>query len=224
MTRQLRSTVVYEALRKEIMDGHLAPGARLAARALAQRFDVSDIPVREALWMLGRDGLIENTPYAGARVRTFNQREVLEAYEARGHLESLAIRLSSGRLTQAQKSEVDRVMADLQGALDVGDLVEYGRLNRVFHELILAGCENRRLLSLIEGLWDGQVSYQMVFRLNPERARTSQIEHEAIVKAVLAGEGERASELIIEHRQHGVSALAATPLTEDGDPTKSVVQ
>jgi DNA-binding GntR family transcriptional regulator len=223
MNRQLRSAYVYDALRAEIMDGRLPPGSRLASRALAQRFAVSDIPVREALWMLGRDGLIENTPYAGARVRTFSRREILEAYEARGYLESLAVKLGAGKLGEAQKSSVTRIMEELQSSLDRGDLLGYGRLNREFHELILSGCENRRLLSLIESVWDGQVAYQTVFRLNPARARTSQLEHDAIVAAVFAGDGERASELIIEHRQHSATALAMTALSQDdkSDPSAS---
>src|SRR5919106_5930776 len=97
VSRTLRSTQVYETLRSEIIEGVLPPGSRLAARALAQRLESSDIPVREALWMLARDGLVENTPYAGARVRKFSLREVEEAYQVRGHLESLALKLGAGR-------------------------------------------------------------------------------------------------------------------------------
>ncbi|MEH1124991.1 GntR family transcriptional regulator [Micromonospora sp. CPCC 206061] len=214
MARKLRSTQVYDALRKEIIEGTLPPGSRLAARALAERFESSDIPVREAIWMLARDGLVENIPYAGARVRTFTQREIEETYAIRGYLESLAINLGAGRLDPAQVAAVHDLMGQLDTALAAGDLVAYGRLNRPLHEALLLGCPNSRLLQLLEQLWDGQASYQMVFRLNPARARASQEEHRRIVEAVINGDGERAAALILEHRQHGARALSHTPLTE----------
>jgi DNA-binding GntR family transcriptional regulator len=219
VTRQLRSTQVYETLRQEIIEGVLPPGSRLAARALSQRLASSDIPVREAIWMLARDGLVENTPYAGARVRRFTRREVEEAYQVRGHLESLALKLGAGRLNAEQAATVRRLLRELDAALEAEDLVEYGRLNRLFHEAILVGCPNSRLLDLLERLWDGQASYQMVFRLNPERTRASQAEHRRIAEAVLTGDGDRAAELIVEHRAAGARALSSTPLT--ANPTEN---
>lgn len=214
MARKLRSTQVYDALRKEIIEGALPPGSRLAARALALRFDSSDIPVREAIWMLERDGLVQNTPYAGARVRQFTPREIEETYAIRGHLESLALKLGAGRLDAEQTAHVKEIMGELDAALDRGDLVEYGRLNRKFHEALLLSCPNQRLLDLLEQLWDGQASYQMVFRLNPERARASQAEHREIVDAMFSGDGERAAKLIVAHRERGARALAQTPLAQ----------
>jgi DNA-binding GntR family transcriptional regulator len=221
VSRRLTSTRVYDELRKEIIDGTLTPGTRLAARALAQRFDVSDIPVREALWMLARDGLVENTPYAGARVRQFSAREIEETLAIRAHLEGLALRLAAGRLTADQVAEVERLMQELDTALDAGDMVEYGRLNRMFHEAILAGCPNGRLLALIERLWDGQASYQMMFRFSPDRATESQKEHRELVEAVLGGDGARAEALIVEHRERGVRALTGTPLTHPGTEARA---
>ena len=215
VSRTLRSTQVYETLRSEIIQGVLPPGSRLAARALAQRLESSDIPVREALWMLARDGLVENTPYAGARVRKFSLREVEEAYQVRGHLESLALKLGAGRLDAEQAGTVRRLLCELDRALEAEDFVEYGRLNRLFHEAILVGCPNSRLLDLLGRLWDGEASYQMVFRLNPERTRASQAEHRLIAEAVLTGDGGKAAELIVAHRAAGARALSSTSLTDD---------
>jgi len=212
VNKTLRSTQAYQTLRREIIEGELPPGTRLGARAIAHRLGLSDIPVREALWMLARDGLVENIPYAGARVRQFREREIEEGYAVRGHLESLALKLGAGRLTSAQVAEVRRLLAQLDRALESGDLVEYGQLNRLFHEAILVGCTNGRLLELIEGLWDGQASYQMVFRLNPARAASSQAEHRQIADAVINGDGDRAADLIAIHRQRGAKALSVTPL------------
>lgn len=217
MSRTLRSQQVYDTLRQEIITGTLPPGTRLATRNLSQRFGLSDIPVREAIWMLARDGLVENTPYAGARVRRFTRREIEEGFAVRGHLESLALRLGAGRLGTAQVTEVEKLLNRLDAALATEDLVEFGRLNRLFHEAILVGCTNGRLLELIENLWDGQASFQMVFRLNPERARRSQLEHRQIADAVITGYGERAAELIVQHRRHSAEALSDTPLAEDTD-------
>ena len=88
----LKSQTIYRALRERILSNDIDPGARLVLRDIAQQYQASDIPVREALRMLERDGLVETAPYRGARVTTLTTREVEETYFIRSHLESLARR------------------------------------------------------------------------------------------------------------------------------------
>ena len=91
----LKSQAIYAALRERILANDIAPGTRLVMRDVANEYDTSDIPVREALRMLERDGLVETTPYRGARVTTLTAKEVEETYFIRSHLESIATGLAA---------------------------------------------------------------------------------------------------------------------------------
>jgi DNA-binding GntR family transcriptional regulator len=82
----LKSRAIYVALRERILSNDIAPGTRLVMRDVANQYEASDIPVREALRMLERDGLVETTPYVGAKVTTLTAKEVEETYFIRSHL------------------------------------------------------------------------------------------------------------------------------------------
>src|SRR5690606_33000254 len=98
MMRKVRSVMIYEALRAQILKGELGAGERLITRELAQTFAVSDIPVREALWMLARDGLVDMNAYSGARVASLTRDEILEVLVVRSNLEGLATELAADRI------------------------------------------------------------------------------------------------------------------------------
>ena len=72
----LKSHAIYDALRERILSNDIGPGTRLVMRDVANQYEASDIPVREALRMLERDGLVETAPYRGARVTTLTAKEL----------------------------------------------------------------------------------------------------------------------------------------------------
>src|SRR5262245_33666132 len=106
----LKSRAIYVALRERILSNDIAPGTRLVMREVANRYEASDIPVREALRMLERDGLVETAPYRGARVTTLTAKEVEETYFIRSHLESIATGLAAERITDAELAQLDVLM------------------------------------------------------------------------------------------------------------------
>jgi DNA-binding GntR family transcriptional regulator len=205
--RRLKSEVVYEELRARILSGRLGSGARLLSRPLATEFGVSDIPVREALWMLRRDGLVVNEPYAGCRVVGLSVRDAEEMIQVRGHLEALAASLAAEALTGARLEALDGHIEEMERAVEAADWGRYGELNRTFHETIYAACPNRRLRDLIGQLWDGQVGLRVVYRLVPDRLEESLAEHRQLVELLRAGDGAAAAELTLRHKEHVVRAL-----------------
>lgn len=216
MKRELAARGLYTSLREEIISGALPPGTRLRVRELASRFETSDIPVREAIWMLQHDGLAENRPYAGACVKQYSEREINESLELRAHLESIAIRLSPPGLHPTQRARIEVLMAQLDEAAARADYAEYGELNRRFHRELLENCPNSRLLEIIDRLWDGQAGIQQVFRLDHSRISESAVEHRQIVDAFIDGDMHRASDLIVEHRRKvAISANAMLVSQED---------
>lgn len=200
---------IYESVRERILKGELAPGSRLVIRQLAFEHHTSDIPIREALRMLERDGLVEIRPYRGARVVNLSEEEIEEGYLIRGHLESLATRTAVGHLTDQHFQQLDRCLRDMGKALDRGDGLGYAEINREFHGLIFSASPHRRLQDLIENIWDGQRGYQMVFRLSPDWQWTSYQEHQQIVRALREGDADAAAEIALEHKLAAGRALIA---------------
>jgi DNA-binding GntR family transcriptional regulator len=196
----LKATAIYQSLREQILSGHIKSGVRLLLRELAQEHQTSELPVREALRMLERDGLVEILPHRGARVAVITLAEVEEAFFIRSHLEALATETAVEHVTPAHLEKLDRCIGALQSALEEGDGITFGELNKQFHQMIYGICPYRRLEGLINGLWDGQTKFQTVFTINPARMPESQAEHRAIVERIRARDKEGAARLMLEHK------------------------
>ena len=117
----LKSRSIYLALRERILSNDIEPGTRLVLRDVGNQYQASDIPVREALRMLERDGLVETAPYVGARVTTLTAKEVEETYFIRSHLESIATGLAADRITEDELAELDVLMAKMDAAVEAQD-------------------------------------------------------------------------------------------------------
>jgi DNA-binding GntR family transcriptional regulator len=196
----LKSQSIYRALRERILSNELPSGSRLVLRDIANQYETSDIPVREALRMLERDGLVEMVPYRGARVTTLTAREIEETYFIRGHLESIATGLAAERITAAEFDTLDELMAQMRKAVDAQDGPGFSDLNRAFHKTIVAACGNEMLRELTMDIWQRHSGFQRVFRMIPERLAASQAEHEEIMTALRARDAKRAAKLALSHK------------------------
>ncbi|MGH3306044.1 MAG: GntR family transcriptional regulator [Nocardioides sp.] len=217
----LKSQAIYQALRERILSSDIEPGSRLKLREIGNQYHTSDIPVREALRMLERDGLVETSPYVGARVTTLTAKEVAETYFIRSHLESVATGLAAERITDAELAELDVLMAKMDDAVDAQDGPAFSDLNREFHRTIVASCGNDMLRDLTMDIWQRHSGFQRVFRQLPERLAVSQREHEGIMAALRAHDAPEAARLALLHKRSvrdSVSTLVEeTPVPVDTD-------
>jgi DNA-binding GntR family transcriptional regulator len=215
----LKSQAIYVSLRERILANDIAPGTRLVMRDVANDYEASDIPVREALRMLQRDGLVETTPYRGARVTTLTAKEVEETYFIRSHLESIATGLAAERITEAELGQLDVLMARMQAAVDAHDGPGFSEINHEFHRTIVASCGNDMLREMTMDIWQRHSGFQRVFRMVPGRAAKSQSEHEGIMAALRDHDAERAAQLALLHKRsvgESVSALVDERASDDG--------
>jgi DNA-binding GntR family transcriptional regulator len=215
----LKSQSIYRALRERILRNELPSGARLVLRDIAGQYDSSDIPVREALRMLERDGLVELIPYRGARVTTLTEKEIEETYFIRGHLESIATGLAAERITEEELATLDELMARMREAVEMQDGPRFSDLNHQFHETIIAACGNEMLRELAMDIWQRHSGFQRVFRMVPERLVASQAEHEGIMNALHTRDARRAATLALWHKRSvgdTVSRLLEDIPTEPG--------
>jgi DNA-binding GntR family transcriptional regulator len=213
----LKSHAIYLALRERILSNDIGPGTRLVMRDVANQYRASDIPVREALRMLERDGLVETAPYRGARVTRLTAKEVEETYFIRSHLESIATGLAAERITDAELAQLELVMDRMQAAVDAQDGPAFSDLNLEFHRTIVASCGNDMLRELTMDIWQRHSGFQRVFRMVPERLGISQREHEGIMAALRDHDAERASRLALLHKQSVRDSVSAL-VDQDGEP------
>lgn len=213
---EARSIPIYRHLRERILGGGLQPGERLVLRRLGDAYGVSEIPVREAVRMLERDGLVEVVPNAGARVASLSEDEVEEVFFLRAHLEGLAAECAVPHLDPSALAALGRGLRAMREAVAASDALRYGALNRAFHQDLYAACPYRRLYDLIFGIWDGGAKFRLVFQLRPARMRASLAEHERIDAAARAGDAVTCGRLVREHKLAAGRALAAYLREESG--------
>ncbi|HYR10196.1 MAG TPA: GntR family transcriptional regulator [Longimicrobium sp.] len=184
ITRRLLREDVYGAVFERIVHGGLTPGMRVRDTAIAEELGVSRTPVREALVRLSEDGFLTADAGRGFRVRGLALDEVLDTYPILWTLEGLGLR-SSAPLTAAQLARLDELNAALSGAGD--DVPRRIALDEEWHRALLAGCRNRELLRLVDGMKRRMHVYEHHYWQEGSVEQSTQ-EHERIARALAAGD------------------------------------
>lgn len=203
-------------LRELILDGILPPHQRLAEIPLAERLGVSRTPVRQALGILAKEGLIVAAGARGYVVREFTFKDIVDAIELRGTLEGMAARLAAEarpgpdwlrRLT-ACIAEGQAVIG--KGFLEDGDEARWAEMNLRFHGAILEGSGNAALANAMalndrlpfasaNALPGGRTSEPELMRARHGILSQAQIQHCQILDALEKGQGARVEALMREH-------------------------
>jgi GntR family transcriptional regulator, rspAB operon transcriptional repressor len=190
---------LHEHLREAILDGTLAPGAALSQVALAQQFGVSRTPLREALRLLQREGLIEGEANKRVRVADFSLQDLEELYALRIVNDALGIRITVARMDADDDqflAESLRLMDSCAGALDVAMWEHH---HKRFHERLVRGAGSRHQ-RLLRQLSDHSERYRRLYISQGRRAwSVGAAEHAAIVDACLARDAQLAAERLARH-------------------------
>jgi DNA-binding GntR family transcriptional regulator len=198
---------VHAQLRAAILTGEIAEGAVTSQAALAERFGVGRTPLREALRMLQREGLVISQPNHRVRIAQLSGEDAEELYIMRIALEAVAISITVPLLTAVDLAELDGLMAQMDHYLKLRDGVGYREPHREFHHRLVYGA-GPRVGEQIDELFDHAERYRRRFGAGGTwEARRA--EHRAILDA--AGEGDRAlaAELLAGHYLHTVRLVFA---------------
>ncbi|WP_430594787.1 GntR family transcriptional regulator [Isoptericola sp. QY 916] len=187
--------IVGDALRAEIFDGRLQPGDRLVERDLAERFSASRHPVREALRMLAREGLVESLPSRGLVVSGLGEKQVSDLFGIREALEVLAVREATVRIAAGEPHGLGEIIEAASRAIADGDDDAAHAANARFHDEIIALAGNELLQDILQPLL-GRLHW--LFRQILDLDLVNQ-EHAALCEAMTAGDPERAAELARDH-------------------------
>jgi DNA-binding GntR family transcriptional regulator len=183
---KLDYTSIGEALlskiRSEILDGTLPPGQKLQQTEIADRFGISRMPVRDALYRLEGEGLVT---FEGGRVATvsaLDMDEVVEVYEIRIVLEELAAQKAAKNISDDDLAELSKFEAQMEEASKQHDLGLYLDLDRHFHLKSYEPSGSPRLLALISRYWARTQHYRRAFTSKPGRMEHALEEHREILK------------------------------------------
>ncbi len=152
LQRSVLADQVRERLLERILSGRYPPDARIVETQVARELGTSQAPVREALRGLEALGVVEITPFRGARVRRPTSRELLEAYAVRSALETLAAQFAVPRLTDADLGRLVAEVDAMQSGAAAGDAHRVAAADARFHGLIVALADNATLLKVWSSL------------------------------------------------------------------------
>lgn len=200
-----KNNYIYENLKDEIIEGKLIPGERIVISEVAKRYNVSAMPIREAINRLQQDGFIEVIPHIGASVSTFNIEKYKELMMIRVELEGLAAKLSTEYIDAPTISKLENLINEMEICIENKDNIQYGKLNRQFHMTIYGASPYKILYELIETLWNRSEYSRKVFTLLASRNEESLMEHKAWLEAIKEKNGEKAAQILREQKHNAIT-------------------
>jgi DNA-binding GntR family transcriptional regulator len=178
--------LVYAELRRQILWGEITPGSILSVRRLSEQFQVSPMPVRDAIRRLESEELVEVTPRSSTRVSLVSPEAVREIAEVRSRLEALAARLAVPNLTSADVKRLRELLRAMHEAAIRNDPEAWHQGNAEFHRVVIHRSGNRLLTRMTDGLWDRSIrhfSARVLSQAHFRRLRHK--EHQRILHAIV---------------------------------------
>ena len=195
----IASASICRSLTEDIVSGKLPPGQKLEEMALAERFEVSRTPIREALRELHARGLIDLQPRKGGIVRSIGLDDLSDMLEAMVELDALCCRISAERMSAVQKKQLQMVQQQSADCVASGDEAGYLQLNHQFHQLIGAGAQNRSLTAMLSSLRERLAPFRAAQTHVERRLSVSHDEHQAILDAIVSSNAEASYEAMRNH-------------------------
>lgn len=190
---------VREALEQMIVTGEFADGERLDEIRLAERFNVSRTPLREAFQSLAASGLVALVPHRGAFVRHPAFHELIEMFEVMAELEAVCGRLAARRVPPEVLSEIRATVIACEAAVAAGDADGYYRENERFHHMIYAASGNDFLAGEALRLHKRLQPFRRMQLRVRGRMLQSLAEHRQILTALEAGDSATAEVTLRDH-------------------------
>lgn len=199
---QSLSELVTENLMDYIMDGKIHMGEKLNTEELAQQLGVSRMPVRDAIKSLEKMGLVVSTPYVGAHVVSLNEEDVREIYIGRKSLEPITAYYACLRMEEEQLYEVERIHQKLSEICEEKTLSakRIFLVNKDFHFSIYKASGFKRMIDMIEGLWNNLAFCKLIYSQNYadsyKNAQNMLAEHAEFLESLKKKDAERLRDLL----------------------------
>lgn len=196
LKHQSKEELAYRQLRSAILSNLLKPGERLMHQDLARQFNVSTMPVRQALTRLELDRLAVRTPNGGLIVAPLSIKEIEEIYTLRADLEALAARLATPKLRKEHLRALAALVEKMKSLVAAGDVDALVEQNVAFHFTIYRAADNELLYGILENLWDRSSRYRGLYYRSAGVPEETIREHQGILSALQKGDALEASDLV----------------------------
>jgi DNA-binding GntR family transcriptional regulator len=216
LSRSVLADQVKERLLDGILSGRYPPDARIVETQVARELGTSQAPVREALRGLEALGVVEITPFRGARVRRATRRELLEAYAVRSALEALGARLAVPRMTDAELDELAGYVGLMEDAAAAGDADGLAEADARFHGRIVELADNGSLAKVWRSLEPFSRTYLALVAPGADLAWSARL-HVPVLDALRERDPEAVADALERHFDE-VGASMALRLPDSRDP------
>jgi len=196
-----------EALRSMIVSGRAPPGALLREKELCAEMGISRTPLREAIRTLASEGLVKLSPNRSALVADLDVTETRSLYETIGHLEALGARLACERASDDEIRDIHALHHRMLSFYYENDFANYLDRNREIHRRIVETARNSALFELWSILAPRVERARSLTKLYPERWKAAVSEHEEMIAALSARDGDKLAGLMSQHYLNGLSVL-----------------
>jgi DNA-binding GntR family transcriptional regulator len=213
-----KQELVHRALRERILAGAYGPGDRVVIDAIAAEFNVSALPVREAIRRLEAEGLVIFRPNAGAQITPADPSQFHEEMTTLAVLEGYAASLAAPLMDEQHLRRLADVTDAMEDASTPMDSLAFGQLNWEFHGLLVQPCPNATLLTTVRDIGRRLESVrQTVFVHIPHRGAESVAEHRVLLALIAAGAPAWAIERTV--REHKLRTLETFRAQRDAPQT-----
>lgn len=199
VVRQSLPDVIVADLRQRILSGELAEGELIRQELLAEEYEVSRMPVREALKRLDAEGLVVFTNHRGATVTQHSLEEIAEIFDVRMMLEVDLFSRAIPLMKEENVAECECILKEMEASYASGDIAAWGPLNAAFHSALYAAAGRKLTNQLLEraSLQSNRYVSMHIDQLN--QSQHAQQDHSDLLKLACQGNVEGAIEKLRSH-------------------------
>lgn len=197
----------YEQIKNDILTGKRKPGDKLVIRDLAEQYDMSYIPIREAISQLFHEGLVHSVPYTGTRVAEVDVEKIFETTALRNEIEGICLKMAVPYITKDDIKKLYSILDELQALYRSGNLTRYIIVNRSFYTCFYEKSPYRYMKEYVEELY--KISRTNTSLIAPHHISESLEQHHKLIQLVEAGDTEGAIRCHCYQKRSAIRAVLA---------------
>ncbi|MCM3728895.1 GntR family transcriptional regulator [Neobacillus cucumis] len=204
-TQNALSNHIAEHITDQIIKGELIPGDKLIEHIYAEEYGTSRAPVREAIYLLSIEGLVERIPRKGAVVKEYTENEIYDLLEIRNMLEMMAIeRIGRNEIDQADLQKMADILEEMK---DKTEVHQYTQLNHSFHMTLVEMSKSETIKTMYSRLGWPLLRIQSLSFANDGNIEKSVREHQMLIKFLREENIEEATNLLKRHNEDVISSM-----------------
>jgi DNA-binding GntR family transcriptional regulator len=193
------SALIVDQLRQSILAGVHVAGTQLRQDALAETYNVSRIPVREALFQLEAEGLVRIAPHKGAVVSELSLEEINDVFDLRAILEPRLLAHSLPLLDSSDFDQLESIQTRFRNSIATRNIREWGEINAEFHLALYSRASQPRSQAIVAGLLQTSDRYTRLQLSNTAAMDAAEKEHAELIALCRARKGDEACRFLAQH-------------------------